>query len=67
MSRSGPILPGAIAQQPGKDPRQLFAIGKAQIGAGKLDEAIGTLELATRLMPQDPVGWDLLGFCHARR
>ncbi|MCP5387485.1 MAG: sulfotransferase [Novosphingobium sp.] len=67
MSRPGPILPGAIAQQPGKDPRQLFAIGKAQIGAGKLDEAIGTLELATRLMPQDPVGWDLLGFCHARR
>jgi len=57
---------GKARQQQARGPRELCRIGKAQMNQGNLHEALNTLGLAARLAPQEPVCWDLLGFCHAR-
>ncbi len=48
-----PVLQGFLERQ-GDDAEALYLLGAAQANSGEVDDAVATLQRATRLAPQDP-------------
>jgi len=57
---------GRMAQLEPKNGKSWIQMGLTQIGNGKVEEALGSLQKATTLLPHSATAWQQLGLAHYR-